>query len=103
MIEFSGTLDRICCNTYIPPAKVHRVFRLRGLFYDFFPLNLIYSTYPMAELNICGCLAARAGGGSDGTVSVLVEEWEDCFLLGCVFRARVTLIQTKLFNKFIHE
>lgn len=89
-IEFSGTLDLICCSTYISPAKVHRVFRLRGLFYDFFPLNLIYSTYPMAELNICGCLAARTGGRSDGAVSILVEGWEDCFLLGHIFREHWT-------------
>lgn len=69
----------------------------------FSPLNLIYSTYPMAELNVCRCLAARTDGGSDGTVSILVEEWEDCFLLGYIFRARVTLIQTKLFSRFTQE
>lgn len=67
-------MDRICCSTFIPLAKVHSVFRLRGLFYDFSPLNLIYSIYPMAELNTCGYLAARTGGGSDGAVSILVEE-----------------------------
>lgn len=40
----------------------------------------------MAELNIWGCLAARSGGRSDGAVSILVEGWEDCFLLGHIFR-----------------
>ena len=64
-LQFSGTAARICCSTYIPLAKVHSVFRLRGLFYVS-PPNLIYSTYPMAELNICGYLAAKTGGGSDG-------------------------------------
>lgn len=66
LIEFFGTVDRICCSAYIPPAKVHSVFRLRGLFYDISPQNLIYSAYPMAALKVCGYLAARAGGGSDG-------------------------------------
>lgn len=53
-------------------------------------LNLIYSTYPMAELNFCEDLAAKTGGRSDGAMSVLVGEWEDCFLLGHVFRESCT-------------
>lgn len=53
------------------------------------PSNLIYSTSPMAELNICGYLAARTGG-LDVAVSILVEKWNGCFLLGHILREHWT-------------
>lgn len=72
LTELSGSLDRTVV-THTFPLPRYTVFRRRGLFYDFSPLNLIYSTYPMAELNICGYLTARTGGGSDGTKSILLK------------------------------
>lgn len=105
LIEFSGRLVRICCNLHIPPAKVHRLFETQRLVLWFFPpkLNLFYISHGRTKrLWVFDC---QNRCGSDGTWPILVEEWEDCSLLGRIFRERkrVILIQTKLFNKYRHE
>ena len=69
--RYTASLDLEACFMIRPPQQKKK--------------PLIYSAYPMAELNVCGYLAARTGGGSDRAVSILVEEWESCFLLGRIF------------------
>lgn len=66
------------------------------------PLNLIYSTYPMTELNICGSLAARLVVDQMGPRLYLLKNGRIASFWG-MFSERVVLIQTKLFNKLIHE